>query len=175
MFRAELPRLHGSYRDGPFPEDYELWLRWLEAGERMAKVSEELLVWRDPPGRLSRSDPRYSTEAFYRVKAGYLARWLAAHNPRHPQVAIIGSGRPSRKRAERLAEHGVVIEAYVDIDPRKVGKRIHGRPVLHRDELGAPGTRFAVSYVASRGAAGDIRRFLEGRGWVLGRDFLLAA
>ena len=28
----------GGYREGDFPEDYELWLRWLDAGVRMAKV-----------------------------------------------------------------------------------------------------------------------------------------
>ncbi|MCK5803596.1 MAG: glycosyltransferase family 2 protein, partial [Lentisphaeria bacterium] len=37
-FRRELPECFGSYRDGDFPEDYELWLRWLDAGVRMAKL-----------------------------------------------------------------------------------------------------------------------------------------
>ncbi len=36
MFRRELLERHGGYRDGDFPEDYELWLRWLDAGVRMA-------------------------------------------------------------------------------------------------------------------------------------------
>ncbi len=31
MIRRELIDTHGSYRDGSFPEDYELWLRWLQA------------------------------------------------------------------------------------------------------------------------------------------------
>ena len=29
MFRRVLLDRHGGYRDGAFPEDYELWLRWL--------------------------------------------------------------------------------------------------------------------------------------------------
>jgi len=32
MFRLALTREHGGYRHGEFPEDYELWLRWIEAG-----------------------------------------------------------------------------------------------------------------------------------------------
>ncbi len=43
MFRRELPERFGPYRDGPFPEDYELWLRWMEMGVRMAKLDETLL------------------------------------------------------------------------------------------------------------------------------------
>lgn len=32
MWRREVWAEHGGYRDGEFPEDYELWLRWLDAG-----------------------------------------------------------------------------------------------------------------------------------------------
>ena len=46
MFRRELSERLGTYRDGPFPEDYELWLRWLEGGVGMAKLEETLLSWR---------------------------------------------------------------------------------------------------------------------------------
>lgn len=95
MFRRELVERHGGYRDGDFPEDYELWLRWLEAGVRMAKVPRELLTWHDAPGRLSRTDPRYDPEAFFRVKAGYIAK----------ELARLSAGRPDegRPRGSELA------------------------------------------------------------------------
>jgi len=179
MFRRELAHLHGSYREGAFPEDYELWLRWLEAGVRMEKLAEELLVWNDPPGRLSRTDPRYDMQRFYETKAAYLARWLARHNPWHPHVSVLGAGRVSRKRAELLCRHGIAIDAWYDIDPRKVGKTIPGqgrpRPVLHREQTPPPGQAFLLSYVASRLAGEEIAAFLATRGHVEGRDFLLAA
>ncbi|MFW5734268.1 MAG: glycosyltransferase [Oceanidesulfovibrio sp.] len=175
MFRASVILDAGGYRDGAFPEDYELWLRLMDRGVRIAKVPEYLLTWNDPPERLSRVDPRYDMDAFYAVKARYLARWLERENPFHPNVTIIGAGRVSRKRAHLLEDHGASIEAYVDIDPRKVGKTVHGRPVIHRDELGGPGSRFAVSYVASRGAAAEIEEFLQSRGWAAGRDYMFAA
>ena len=69
MFRRELVARHGGYRAGDFPEDYELWLRWLDAGVRMAKVPRPLLTWHDSTGRLSRTDARYDPEAFFRLKA----------------------------------------------------------------------------------------------------------
>jgi glycosyltransferase involved in cell wall biosynthesis len=64
MFRRELVARHGGYRDGDFPEDYELCLRWLDAGVRMAKVPRTLLTWHDAPTRLSRTNARYAPEKF---------------------------------------------------------------------------------------------------------------
>ncbi|MGE4298306.1 MAG: glycosyltransferase [Desulfovibrionaceae bacterium] len=174
-FRATVANAHGAYRDGPFPEDYELWLRWLDAGVRMAKVDRELLVWNDPPNRLSRTDPRYDTTKFYEVKTRWLARWLARHNPHHPHVLVMGAGRTTRRRADLLETHGIAITAYVDIDPKKVGNTVNGKPVIDRASMPPAGSCFALPYVANHGADADIRAFLESRGYALGRDFLPVA
>ena len=64
----------------------------------MAKRPEALVTWNDPPGRLSRVDPRYAPGAFHRIKAGYLARFLARTNPFHPRVLVAGAGRITRRR-----------------------------------------------------------------------------
>ena len=175
MFRAELPGSLGGYRAGPFPEDYELWLRWLDAGVAMEKMDEELLVWRDSPGRLSRTDPRYATDAFYEIKAQYLARWSQARNPFHPHVTVWGAGRITRRRMRPLEAHGLRIDAFVDIDPNKVGRLVEGRPVIAPDELPEPGRCFVLSYVGARGAGARIEAYLNGRGYQVGRDYLLAA
>jgi len=176
MFRAELPERHGGYREGPFPEDYELWLRWMEAGVKFGKVNRTLLRWNDPPQRLSRADARYSTEAFYRCKAGYLARWLRAHLAPPRPIWIWGAGRPTRKRAEWLASHGVSIAGYVDIDPRKQGRRLGGgREVVAPEDLPPAGEIFVLGYVGKRAARSLARNLLAARGWLEGRDFLMAA
>jgi glycosyltransferase involved in cell wall biosynthesis len=175
MFRRELVWRFGGYADGAFPEDYELWLRWLDAGVRFAKLAEPLLVWRDSPARLSRRDPRYASDAFYAVKARYLARWLSAHNPHHPAVIVWGAGRLTRRRARHLTDHGSVISAFVDIDPRKIGQTVDGVPVLGPDALPAPGRCFVVSYVASRGARELIEERLRASGFRAGTDYVLAA
>jgi len=175
MFWRALVAAHGGYRDGDFPEDYELWLRWLECGVRMASVKEELLVWYDSPRRLSRIDERYRVEAFYRLKAGYLARWLARHNRHHPRVIIGGAGRVTRRRAEVLAEHGVVIEAYADIDRRKIGRRYGMAPVIGMGEIPGAAECFVVPYVGARGAAGAWEQFLKERGFAAGQSYILAS
>lgn len=176
LFRRELVARHGGYREGDFPEDYELWLRWLEAGVRMAKVPRELLTWHDAPGRLSRTDPRYDPDAFFRVKAGPVAREVGRlPGPPGREVWIWGAGRPTRRRAAPLGAQGLKIAGYVDVDPRKTGRAVAGVPVIAPAALPPPGTRIVLAYVATRGARELIRGELERRGYAEGRDFLLCA
>jgi glycosyltransferase involved in cell wall biosynthesis len=175
MFRRELLERHGGWRQGDFPEDYELWLRWLEAGVRFAKCPEELLVWNDPPQRLSRRDPRYAVEAFYRIKAGYLARWLRAHVAAERKVWLWGAGRVTRRRFDALEAEGVRFAGFVDVDPSKCGRHRDGRPVRLADDLPDRETSFLLAGVAARGARERIHAHLVARGWREGADFLLVA
>jgi glycosyltransferase involved in cell wall biosynthesis len=174
MFRRQVVLEHGGYGLGDFPEDFELWLRLVSRGVRLAKVPQTLLVWNDPPGRLSRTSPRYAPEKFAAVKAPYLAQWLSRHNPHHPDVIVAGAGRITRKRAEFLTGHGINITAYLDVDPNKIGRAVHGRPVLHRGDVPGPDECFVVSYLSGVGAAEDVGAFLESREYRHGVSYLLA-
>lgn len=179
MFRREVLERFGGYRDGDFPEDYELWLRWIDAGVRMAKVPQTLLTWHDPPGRLSRTATRYDPEAFFRTKAPWIARDLMRRNGGRAArpVWIWGAGRPTRKRAARLLEHGVTITGYIDVDPKKATPALGGRgvPVVTPENLPAPADAFVLGYVSSRGARDFIRAALLAHGYREGGDFLLCA
>lgn len=174
MFRRELPARLGGYRAGDFPEDYELWLRWLDSGVVMAKVPRELLTWYDAPGRLSRVDPRYNPEAFFAVKAGYIAREVQRVGGGRP-AWVWGAGRPTRKRAAQVGAHGVAIAGYVDIDPKKTNRSVGGVPVVAPAGLPPPSGAFVLGYVAAWGARELIRADLGRRGYVEGRDFLMCA
>lgn len=173
-FRREVFDRFGPYRDHGLPEDYALWLNMFAGGVRFAKINAPLVAWRDRPHRLSRRDERCSPMAFARCKAAYLAQWLRDHGRQRP-VWVWGAGRTSRQRAACLQEHGVAYAAYVDIDPRKVGQRINGLPVLAPDDLPAPGAAIVLSYVGNRGARPLIRQALSGRGYREGFDFWMAA
>ncbi len=178
MFRRELVAQHGGFRDGDFPEDYELWLRWLDAGVRMAKVPRVLLTWHDAPTRLTRTDSRYDPEAFFRVKAEWIARWLAAERiAAGREIWVWGAGRPARKRAAHLTPHGVRIAGYIDVDAKKTGRGIGGTglPVIASEALPPPGKIFVLGYVARRGVREDVRARLHAHGYAEGRDFLMCA
>jgi glycosyltransferase involved in cell wall biosynthesis len=182
MFRRELVAKHGGYRAGDFPEDYELWLRWLDAGVPMAKVPRVLLTWQDGPNRLSRTDPRYDPEKFFATKAEWIARALrissSANSGASPRpIFVWGAGRPTRKRAGWLERHGVGIAGYIDVDAKKATRAIGGTgaPVIGPAELPPAGKIFVLGYVSSRGARDLIRAELRTRGYVEGRDFLMCA
>ncbi len=174
MFRRELVARHGGCRDGDFPEDYELWLRWLDAGVRIEKVPRVLLTWHDAPTRLTRTDARYAPDAFFRMKAEWIARELARVAGGR-RTFVWGAGRHTRKRAAHLTAHGVSIAGYVDVDAKKTGRGLGGTgvPVIAPEALPPPGEIFVLSYVTTRGAREFNRDELMRRGYAEGRDFLM--
>lgn len=174
MFRQELLATHGSYRHGPFPEDYELWLRWLERGVQFAKVPRRLLIWRDSPTRLTRSDPRYALAALYEVKAPFLARAIKAAL-KEREVWVWGAGRVTRGRARLLEREGVAVRGFIDVDPKKWGRHRDGRTVMGPQAVPEPERVMIVGLVPKRGARELIRTQLPARRYVEGRDFWMAA
>lgn len=169
MFRRSLLSRFGSYLEGDFPEDFELWLRWMDQGVRFYKLPEVLLYWRDSEKRLTRKDQRYRPEAFYRIKTKYLVKWLQKHNPFHPQVVVWGGGRKSRQRASLLEEKGIEVSAYIDIIPDKTTSK----PCIHYLDIEKPGKYFILSYVSNRGQREKIRNYLLQKDYQEGIHFLL--
>ncbi|WKN29851.1 glycosyltransferase [Porifericola rhodea] len=171
MFRHSLIQQYGPYRTGDLPEDFELWLRWLEQGVRFHKIDQKLLFWRDSPGRLTRTHSRYRWEAFYKLKAEYLYTYLHKHNPYHPKVMVWGAGRKSRQRLRFLEEKGIEVTAYIDIVEGKTSTL----PCIHYSKIEPPGKHFILSNVSNRGQRQKIRTYLLEKGYQEGKDFLLMA
>ncbi len=161
----------GGYRLGPFPEDYDLWLRLHHAGHRMAKLPQVVLRWRDHPRRLSRTDPRCARTAFDRLRAHYLARdpRLLA---RREDFVVWGAGRKTRRRFDHLAFQGFRPRAWVDIDPRKIGNLVDGVPVVDSRWLATAGRPFVLTYVTNHGAREEILAELITLGYRPGEDCL---
>lgn len=170
VFRRELVQQHGGYDTGPLPEDHELWLRWMDAGVRFAKLPEELLTWNDHAQRLSRTHPNYSVDAFFATKVKWLARWLQRERKGRP-VIIAGTSTLCRDRAARLEAEGIAIQAFTDVKPRVVA----GHAFIPHDRLPPAGEAFIVSFISQRGTGERIAAYLAGRGLVEGEDFILAA
>ncbi|HET7462693.1 MAG TPA: glycosyltransferase [Longimicrobium sp.] len=171
MARTDVLRAAGGYADGPFPEDYELWLRLHAAGHRMGKVAHVLLRWRERGGRTSRVDTRYARDAFDRLRAEYLVRDPRVASAR--EVVVWGAGRRSRLRARMAMERGLRPTAWIDIDPRKIGHRVWGLPVHPPEWLAARNPRpFVLVYVNNHGARDLIAASLRELGYLAGEDWL---
>jgi glycosyltransferase involved in cell wall biosynthesis len=170
MFRRELVEQHGGYDTGPLPEDHELWLRWMNAGVRFAKLPEELLTWNDHAGRLSRTHDNYSVDAFFSTKVKWLAQWLKRKLNGRPLI-VAGTSGLCRERAALLESEGITVHAFTDVKHREVP----GHTFVPHLELPPAGEAFIVSFISQRGTGDRIAEFFMGRGLVEGTDFILAA
>lgn len=153
MMRARVLRVLGGYRPYDGPEDYDLWLRAAAAGASFGKLEAPLLLWRDGPARLTRTDPRYAPDRFRARKLEALLEGPLAGR----EVVVWGAGQIGKAWARALGERGVRVRAFVEVDPRKLGQRIHGAPVVDVASGSALGGAVHLAAVGQRGARERIR------------------
>lgn len=161
MMRTATLRALGGYRDDGGPEDYDLWLRAAQGGMRFSKLGDVLLEWRDSPRRLTRTDARYAPARFFARKHRALLQGpLLGRGP----VVIWGAGEIGKAWSRALRESGVPVRAFVEVDPRKLGQRIHDVPVVEPEAAVAFGEALHLAAVGQRGARERIRAFARARG-----------
>ena len=171
MWRKETSDVHGSYIQGDFPEDYELWLRWLEKGMKFHKIDLPLIKWYDSENRLTRIDETYSDKAFFNIKTHYLAKWLKNHNPFHPLIYVWGASKISRKRAEILENYGIRIKGYIDISK----KRQLDKEIIYYKNISSPEEIFVLVYLKEATMRSETKQFLKEKEFVEGEHFLLVS
>ncbi len=168
--RAVLEQL-GGYQDRSWPEDYDLWLRMALAGIRFAKLPEKLFFWRDHPERATRTMDEYTSSAF---------RCCKLHHLRHgflkdiQEVVIAGAGVEARAWQRLLADENIRVSHWLDVDPRKIGRILHGAPVTLPEDLKLAGRKMIVA-IGVPGAREQFREVSKNLGWCEGIDFVCVA
>lgn len=168
MFRKALVEGVGGYRDMGWAEDYDLWLRLAAAGARFARLPQTLLFWRDHPSRFTRTNPRCSADAFRACKAHHLKQQFLSGID---EVTLAGAGQEGRAWHRALAGAGIRVSRWIDVDPRKVGRMLHGAPVLGTADV-LPGEGKMLLTVGTRGARDTVRGWAIGAGFRDGIDFV---
>lgn len=171
MMRRDVVLGLGSYRQGAFPEDYDLWLRLAAAGHPMRKLPEVFLRWRQRAGRLTFTDPRYSMDNIRALRAEHLAARLSSEAR---TLVLWGAGQTGRRLARAIEPRGIRFSRFVDIDPDKIGRVARGAPITSMEGLSAE-EHFVVIGVGAAGARELVAAELRRQGFVEGRDFLAAA
>ena len=165
--RAQAVAAVGGYRSGAFPEDYDLWLRLVAGGWRLGAVPEPVVRLRDRPDRLTRTDPRYSVQAFQHLKMEFLAKRL----PR--RVLLWGAGKAGRPWSRWLREQGAELVGVLDIQAGRGPVERQGAPVLPIEMLESLDFDLLLVAVGAAGARAEIRariatlrpELVEGRDW----------
>ncbi len=168
MFRREILSATGGYRDMGWAEDYDLWLRMAAAGVRFARTEKPLLFWRDRPQRATRTMKEYSSEAFRRCKIHHLQNGFLNGAS---EVILAGAGKEGRAWQRVLAEVGIKVSSWVDVDPKKRGMILHGAKVVGAEDFASISGRMLVT-VGTRGARAGIREWAAKAGFKDGSDFI---
>jgi glycosyltransferase involved in cell wall biosynthesis len=159
----------GGYREVPWPQDYDLWLRLVAAGHGLAKLPFVGLGWRHRPDRVSFNHPHNAPDRLVRARAHHLAPRL-----RGRPFRVWGAGDTGKDLARALEAEGAFAADFVDIDPRKIGRTARGRAVRPA-EAALDGDVFVVVAVGAPGARDIVRGRLLGAGKREGLDFVCAA
>lgn len=168
-FRASTLSEIGGYRSGPFPEDYQLFLRLAVAGRAIEKRSAVHHAWRQHGA----SSSRFSRDALASIKAHALAeRFQLAARP----VFIAGAGKEGGRIARALFSRGVSPAGFLDVAERRIGRVRHGVTVLDARELPSLcGHAFVIAAIGTSGARGVVRAQLAAAGFVEGVDCVVVA
>jgi len=175
-FRRELVVAQRGYQDHGWAEDYDLWLRLYLQDVRFAKIPEFLLEWREDPNRLTRTDSRYSLQNFLRAKAHYLSIGPLVDRG---SVLVWGAGMTGRRLSKLLLQRDVPVRAFIDIDPKKVGRTKHGISIFPPDALKSIWSRSSrpalIVAVGARKARPMIRQYLQKSALNEGQDWWFTA
>lgn len=172
FLRADAVSGVGGYRDRGWPEDYDLLLRLRLQEGPLGVVAHRLLDWRDTPDRLSRTAPEYSPSAFRRVRLHFLQSSLLRDRS---GLLVWGAGPTGKALAREALEMGIAVQAFVELNPRKIGQEIHGAPVIRPDDIERFSEALGVAAVGREGARAEVRRAFRERGWEEGTDFVAMA
>lgn len=172
LFRAEVLREAGGYRDRGWPEDYDLLLRLWRAGHRFVAAPQVLLDWNQDGTRLSRTNPAYSIAAFRACRVHHLRKSLLAGRD---GVAIWGAGPTGKRFALECLRQGVAVRGFVEVSPRKIGQTIHGAPVRDAMSAAAFGNVLHLGAVARASGRQAVRSAARQAGLAEGVDFVAVA
>ena len=168
VFRKEAVAAVGGYREMGWAEDYDLWLRLAAAGTRFARLPHLLFFWRDHAGRATRIEPHCSPKAFRACKVHHLLQGFLRGET---AVTLAGAGTEGRAWRQALLAAGVGVCLWIDVDPRKIGRILHGAPVVPRD----PFPQFQGKLLLTVGvgsARAELRAWAQLGGLKEGSDFL---
>ena len=165
----------GGFREVPWAVDYDLWLRLDAAGFGLAKVPRILFRWRMSAESMTWTSPKNTPACFLAARAHFLASRLREQGR---PFAVWGAGKTGRRLARALETHALAPDAFVDIDPKKIGRTARGRPIVGATtavERAANGDWLLVIALGEAGARDEVRERLSRAGLVEGRAYVCAA
>ena len=154
-YREDL-NICGAFDSNRYPEDYDLSFRFYENALQCIPCQQVLHYWRDYDTRTSRTSIHYAQNYFLEIKLHYFLK--LDYDATRPLV-VWGAGTKGKEIAKGLGKKNVPFYWLCD-NPKKIGKKIYGRPMLHYSELKKLRAPQSIVTVANEKAQSQIRHYL---------------
>jgi len=145
----------GAFESDRYPEDYDLTFRFYEKGLKCIPCHQVLHQWRDYDLRTSRTSEHYAQNYFLEIKLHYFLR--LEYDPTRP-LTIWGAGNKGKEIAKCLQKRSIDFYWLCD-NPKKIGKEIYGKKMLHYSKLEELINPQSIVTVANEEAQATIRNY----------------
>lgn len=157
----------GAFDSNRYPEDYDLTFRFYEKGLSCIPCDQILHYWRDYDTRTSRTSEHYAQNYFLEIKLHYFLK--LEYDTRRP-LTIWGAGNKGKEIAKGLLKRNIAFFWLCD-NPKKIGKSIYGKEMLHYSTLQGLENPQSIVTVANEKAQKMIRDYFLELGQKSGKDY----
>lgn len=149
-----------GFQPDRYPEDYDLAFQFYKNGLKCIPCNKVLLHWRDYDTRTSRTSEHYAQNYFLDIKLHYFLE--IERDTRRPLV-LWGAGNKGKAIAKSLIDQQIEFYWVCD-NPKKIGKDIYGKEMLHFEKLNTLKNAQSIVTVANDGAQNKIRAYFASIG-----------
>ncbi|MGB5553493.1 MAG: glycosyltransferase [Flavobacteriaceae bacterium] len=158
-YRDDLDECEGFLPDR-YPEDYDLTFRFYKNGLKCIPCNQVLHYWRDYDTRTSRVSEHYAQNYFLEIKLHY---FLELNQDNDRPLTIWGAGAKGKEIAKGLLNRNIDFYWLCD-NPKKIGKEIYGKKMLHFAHLEKLHNPQSIITVANEEAQQTIRKYFYALG-----------
>ncbi|MBM1107368.1 glycosyltransferase [Aurantibacter crassamenti] len=130
VFREDFDLCDG-FNPNVYPEDYDLAFRFYENKFKCIPCEQVIHHWRDYDYRTSRTSEHYAQNYFLDIKLHY---FIKLEYDKNRPLIIWGAGNKGKTIAKKLIESNIDFFWLCD-NPKKIGKDIYGKTMLHFSKL----------------------------------------
>jgi len=168
VWRKDLFRC-GAFEPDTCPEDYDLCFRFYKNRLRVLGSDEILHLWRDHPGRTSRTDDRYSNNQYFDLKLPFFLD--EEYDPSRPLV-LWGAGRKGKRLAKMLHDQQLPFY-WLCNNPAKWGIELFGTNIQNYELLPQLQNPQLIIAVAAPQDQKEILEYLHQHGLKPGAHYFL--
>ncbi|MBK9192172.1 MAG: glycosyltransferase family 2 protein [Crocinitomicaceae bacterium] len=153
-----------SLSDLNYPEDYDLVLKWYDAGYEFKSINEITHLWREHPARTSRNSEVYQQKSFFELKTNH---FINREIQDKENVQLIGYNQKGKLVHSIFEERNIPIEIF-EFNADMVQGKFKNVTFINNSFK-----TILTNWPADKKTQGEISQFLLSRGFEFGKNIWL--